>query len=98
RPTSTGVRYRLLWQPLGEDEGAPVGLEAARRRLLNTSADLWSAEDRRVVGTMLQQRIKAERERADADAGRHASDGGGSMVDQLARALDYRRWHRFRVE
>ncbi len=98
RPTSTGVRYRLQWQPLGEDEGAPVGLEAARRHLLNTSADLWSAEDRRVVGSMLQQRISAERERADADLGRPMGDGGGSMVDQLARALDYRRWHRFRVE
>lgn len=98
RPTSTGVRYRLQWQPLGEDEGAPVGLEAARRHLLNTSADLWSAEDRRVVGTMLQQRISAERERADADLGRTMGDAGGSMVDQLARALDYRRWHRFRVE
>ena len=99
RPTSTGVRYRLQWQPLGEDEGAPVGLEAARRHLLNTSADLWSVEDRRVVGSMLQQRISAERERADADLGRPLSgDGGGSMVDQLARALDYRRWHRFRVE
>jgi uncharacterized protein (TIGR02680 family) len=99
RPTSTGVRYRLQWQPLVEDEGAPVGLEAARRHLLNTSADLWSADDRRVVGSMLQQRISAERERADADLGRPMSgDGGGSMVDQLARALDYRRWHRFRVE
>lgn len=98
RPTSTGVRYRLQWQPLGEDEGAPVGLEAARRHLLNTSADLWSAEDRRVVGTMLQQRISAERERTDADLGRPMGDAGGSMVDQLARALDYRRWHRFRVE
>lgn len=98
RPTSTGVRYRLLWQPLGEDEGAPVGLDAARQRLLHTSADLWSAEDRRVVGTMLQWRISAERERTDADLGRHAGDGGGSLVDHLARALDYRRWHRFRVE
>ena len=98
RPTSTGVRYRLQWQALGEDEGAPVGLEAARTRLANTSADLWSAEDRRVVGAMLQQRIAAERERGDADPGRHAGDGGGSLVDQLARALDYRRWHRFRVE
>jgi uncharacterized protein (TIGR02680 family) len=99
RPTSTGVRYRLLWQPLSENEGAPVGLEAARRHLLNTSADLWSAEDRRVVGTMLQQRISAERERADADMGRPmGGDAGGSMVDQLARALDYRRWHRIRVE
>ncbi|MEN3379338.1 MAG: hypothetical protein V7604_4693 [Hyphomicrobiales bacterium] len=95
RPTTTGVRYRLLWQPLAEEEGAPVGLEAARKRLLNTSADLWSAEDRRVVGAMLQQRIAAERERADSSAGK---DAGGSLIEQLARALDYRRWHRFRVE
>ncbi len=95
RPTSTGVRYRLQWQPLGEDEGAPVGLEAARARLLNTSADLWSAEDRRVVGHMLQQRIAAERERADADLGRNEH---GSLIEQLTRALDYRRWHRFRVQ
>ncbi|ALK09629.1 TIGR02680 family protein [Blastochloris viridis] len=95
RPTSTGVRYRLLWQPLPEEEGAPVGLDAARKRLLNTSADLWSAEDRRVVGAMLQQRIAAERERTDLGFGR---DGSGSLIEQLARALDYRRWHRFRVE
>jgi Putative exonuclease SbcCD, C subunit len=79
---------------LTEEEGAPLGLEAARRRLLNTNADLWSAEDRNLVGTMLQRRIATERERADAGAGRE----GGSLVDQLARALDYRRWHRFRVE
>jgi uncharacterized protein YPO0396 len=59
--------------------------------LLNTNADLWSAEDRGVVGAMLQQRIAAERERADAT-------GGGSLLDQLARALDYRRWHEFRVQ
>jgi len=98
RPTSTGVRYRLLWQPLGEDEGAPVGLDAARERLLNTSTDMWSAEDRRAIGNMLQQRIAAERERADAELGRLAGDSAGSLVDQLARALDYRRWHRFRVE
>lgn len=95
RPTSTGVRYRLQWQPLGEDAGAPVGLVAARERLLNTSADLWSAEDRRVVGHMLQQRIAAERERADADPGR---SGQGSLIEQLTRALDYRRWHQFRVQ
>jgi uncharacterized protein (TIGR02680 family) len=90
RPTSTGVRFRLLWQPISEEEGAPVGLEVARKRLLNTNADLWSSEDRRVVGAMLQQRIAAERERAETD--------GGSLIDQLSRALDYRRWHRFRVE
>ena len=92
RPTSTGVRFRLQWQPLPEGaEGAPIGLEAARKRLLNTSTDLWSAEDRRVVGAMLHQRIGVERSRADAL-------GGGSLLDQLARALDDRRWHRFRVQ
>ncbi|MBA2239584.1 MAG: TIGR02680 family protein, partial [Lysobacter sp.] len=92
RPTSTGVRFRLQWQPLPEGaEGAPVGLEAARKRLLNISTDLWSAEDRRVVGEMLHQRIGAERARADAL-------GGGSLLEQLGRALDYRRWHRFRVQ
>ena len=91
RPTSTGVRFRLQWQTLSEQEGAPVGLDAARRRLLNTSSDLWSAEDRRVVGDMLQQRIATERSRADLAT-------GGSLHEQLARALDYRRWHRFRVQ
>lgn len=91
RPTSTGVKFRLQWQPLPEGgEGAPVGLEAARKRLLNTSTDLWSAEDRRVVGEMLHQRIAAERLKADA--------AGGSLLEQLALALDYRRWHRFRVQ
>jgi uncharacterized protein YPO0396 len=95
RPTSTGVRYRLLWSPLSEEEGAPVGLDMARKRLLNTSADLWSVDDRRVVGAMLQQRIVAERERADSGGGK---DSGGTLLDQLARALDYRHWHRFRVE
>lgn len=93
RPTSTGVRYRLIWQPISEEDGAPVGLAEASKRLLNTSADMWSGEDREVVGAMLRQRITAERERADA-----AKEGGGSLLDQLARALDYRHWHRFRIE
>jgi len=92
RPTSTGVRFRLQWQPLAEGgDGAPVGLEAARKRLLNTSTDLWSPEDRSVVGAMLQDRINTERATADAVA-------GGSLLDQLSRALDYRRWHRFTVQ
>ncbi|MBD8533420.1 MULTISPECIES: TIGR02680 family protein [unclassified Massilia] len=92
RPTSTGVRFRLQWQALEEgSEGAPVGLEAARKRLLSTSYDAWSPEDRQVVGRMLQNRIAAERARDDA--GR-----SGSLLELLARALDYRRWHRFRVQ
>jgi uncharacterized protein (TIGR02680 family) len=94
RPTSTGVRYRLQWQPLSLEEGAPVGLEIARERLLNTSSDLWSADDRRTVGTMLQQQISMERTRAEGDT----VASGLSLIDQLAHALDYRRWHRFRVQ
>ncbi|TAM05171.1 MAG: TIGR02680 family protein [Paraburkholderia sp.] len=94
RPTTTGVRYRLQWQPLAPEEGGPLGLEIARERLLNTSSDLWSAEDRRVVGIMLQQQISMERARAEDDA----TASGFSLNDQLARALDYRRWHRFLVQ
>lgn len=93
RPTSTGVRFRLQWQPLEEGDGAPVGLHAAREKLLRTSADLWSPEDRRVVGAMLQQRIVDERQRADAQG-----EAEGGLVEQLARALDYRQWHQFRVQ
>lgn len=92
RPTSTGVRYRLQWEPLSVQEGAPAGLEAARQRLLHTSADLWSTQDRRTVGVMLQEQIAAERARADAET------AGSSLIDQLSRALDYRHWHRFRIQ
>jgi uncharacterized protein (TIGR02680 family) len=93
RPTSTGVRFRLLWQPLAEGEGAPAGLHTARERLLMTSAELWSAEDRRIVGALLQQRIQDERRRAEG-----AIEPTGTLLEQLAAALDYRRWHAFRVE
>ena len=89
RLTSTGVRFKLEWQPLPEgEEGAPVGLAAARSRLLNTAADAWSVEDRRLVGEFLQNRISNERLRDDS----------GALLDHLSRALDYRRWHRFRVK
>lgn len=93
RPTSTGVRFKLIWEALpAGSEGAPVGLDTARKRLLNTSFDAWSEHDRKVVGAMLQNRIGSERARVDAESG-----GGGSLLEMLGRALDYRRWHRFRV-
>ena len=63
RPTSTGVKFRLVWQALPEGEGAPVGLKAARKRLLNNSFDDWSEQDRKVIGSMLQNRITSERAR-----------------------------------
>ncbi len=89
RPTSTGVRYRLEWQPLPEqEEGAITGLVEARKRLLKTSPDAWSTEDRRQVGEFLQARIQAERSRDDQ----------ATLLESLSRALDYRRWHRFRVQ
>lgn len=89
RPTSTGMRYRLVWEPLPEnDENAVPGLGLARKRLLNTSSDAWSAQDRRHVGEFLQARIDAERQR----------DERGTLFESLTRALDYRRWHRFTVE
>jgi uncharacterized protein (TIGR02680 family) len=89
RPTSTGMRYRLVWEPLPEsDENAVPGLAVARKRLLNTSADAWSAQDRRQVGEFLRARIDSERQR----------DERGTLFETLARALDYRRWHSFSVE
>jgi uncharacterized protein (TIGR02680 family) len=89
RPTSTGMRYRLVWEPLPEsDENAVPGLAVARKRLLNTSADAWSSQDRREVGEFLRARIETERQR----------DESGTLFETLARALDYRRWHSFSVE
>lgn len=101
RPTSTGVRFRLQWQALPEGQGAPAGLHAARERLLQTHAELWTAAERRAFGALLQQRIQDERQRTDSAAGDvagYAAAAGGSLIDQLARALDYRQWHQFRVE
>lgn len=102
RPTSTGVRFRLLWQALpetgAETGSAPAGLQAASERLLNTAADLWSAADRKTFGALLQRRIQDERHRADRSADGGAGAEAESLLEQLARALDYRRWHRFRVE
>lgn len=89
RPTSTGVRYRLDWQVVpDDDENAAAGLAEARKRLLRTRAEAWSADDRQQVGEFLQTRIAAERLR----------DEQASLPDSLAHALDYRRWHRFRVQ
>ncbi len=89
RATSTGVKFKLEWQPLPEGEdGAPAGLAAVRARLLNRAPEAWSAEDRRAVGDFLHNRIRQERAREES----------GTLLDHLARALDYRRWHRFRVK
>ncbi|WP_445001133.1 TIGR02680 family protein [Halomonas mongoliensis] len=93
RPTSTGMRLRIRWQPLAEGQSAggmtaPAGLEDVCHRLRRQALDAWSAEDRRVVGDFLRRRIEEAR----------ASDEGGALQEILERALDYRFWHRFVVE
>ncbi|EIC21986.1 TIGR02680 family protein [Thiorhodovibrio frisius] len=89
RPTSTGMKLRLAWVPLDEESGAaPAGLAEARKRLLRQTVAAWSNEDRSAVGEFLQRRIDEVRQ----------SDDGGTLIQHLAHALDYRRWHRFTVE
>ncbi|MFF4580679.1 TIGR02680 family protein [Streptomyces sp. NPDC001389] len=84
RPTSTGMRLRLVWRP---SRKAPVGLAEARGRLLQT-ADAWTAEDRAAVGEFLQAQI----------ARQQTEDAAGSRLEHLTAALDYRSWHEFAVE
>jgi len=93
RPTGTGMKLRLRWQPLADAESwlghaAPDGLNEARRRLLRQSSAVWSPQDRRAVGTFLKKCI---------DDARIAQEGA-ALPDVLERALDYRYWHRFIVE
>ncbi|MGW6614518.1 TIGR02680 family protein [Streptomyces erythrochromogenes] len=84
RPTSTGMRLRLVWRP---SRKAPAGLAQARGRLLQT-ADAWTAEDRAAVGEFLQAQI----------ARQQSEDAAGSWLEHLTAALDYRTWHEFAVE
>ncbi|MCF4140847.1 TIGR02680 family protein [Streptomyces sp. Tue 6430] len=84
RPTSTGMKLRLVWRA---SRRAPQGLAQARERL-RQSADAWSPEDRAAVGAFLQEQI----------ARRQADDSAGSWLEDLTAALDYRSWHEFGVE
>ncbi|WP_433228915.1 TIGR02680 family protein [Actinomadura formosensis] len=85
RPTSTGMRLRLRWEPSPD---GPAGLAEARTRLLRQNADLWSPADRGAVGDFLQREIERVR----------AEDEHGTWQEHLRRALDYRSWHRFVIE
>ena len=85
RPTSTGMRLRLRWEPSPD---APAGLPEARRRLLRQDAELWSPDDRAAVGEFLQHQIEAQR----------VASENSTWQEQLRLALDYRGWHRFVIE
>jgi uncharacterized protein (TIGR02680 family) len=84
RPTSTGMKLRLIWQQARE---APDGLDQVRHKLRQT-IDAWSSDDRATVGSFLQQRIAAE----------HASNPAVGWAEALTAALDYRRWHQFVIQ
>jgi uncharacterized protein (TIGR02680 family) len=85
RPTSTGMRLRLRWEPALD---GPPGLAEARRRLLRQDAELWSPADRAAVGEFLQAQIEGERAKSE----------DSTWQEQLRLALDYRAWHRFTIE
>ena len=84
RPTSTGMKLRLIWQ---QARDAPDGLDQVRRKLRQT-IDAWSAADRAIVGSFLQQRIATE----------HAGNPAAGWAEALTAALDYRRWHEFVIQ
>ncbi|MCW2948399.1 MAG: hypothetical protein JWR24_5116 [Actinoallomurus sp.] len=84
RPTSTGMRLRLVWKPARD---APDGLQRVRQKLRQT-IDAWSVEDRAAVGGFLQEQIARE----------HSDNPAASWTEQLTQALDYRAWHEFAIQ
>ncbi|MEU9890147.1 TIGR02680 family protein [Sphaerisporangium sp. NPDC051011] len=84
RPTSTGMRLRLVWKTA---KNAPEGLERVRDKLRQT-VDAWSLDDRSAVGAFLQDRIARE----------HADNPAAGWTEALTKALDYRAWHEFAIQ
>lgn len=84
RPMKTGMQMRFRWEP---DSEGPAGLELACQ-VLATGAATWSDADRRELGEFLHEQITASREQ----------ENPGSRLEQLTMALDYRRWHRLRID
>ena len=84
RPTSTGMKLRLIWR---QARDAPDGLDRIRSKLRQT-IDAWSSDDRAAVGAFLQQRIAAE----------HAGNPAAGWAEALTAALDYRKWHEFVIQ
>jgi uncharacterized protein (TIGR02680 family) len=84
RPTSTGMKLRLIWQ---QARDAPDGLDRVRHKLRQT-IDAWSSDDRATVGSFLQARIATE----------HAGNPAAGWAEALTVALDYRRWHEFMIQ
>ncbi|AKU92737.1 SbcC/MukB-like Walker B domain-containing protein [Vulgatibacter incomptus] len=84
RPTSSGMRMRLKWEP-GEE--SPTGTREAIDLLLRAN-HLLSEADRTALRTFLQQRLAEARE----------NDGAGSLEERMMLVLDYRGWFQFRAD
>jgi hypothetical protein len=84
RPTRSGVTLKLRWEP--HPDAGPTAPEALK--LLRHDVGLLDAQGRERLAAFLADRVRAGRDNAE----------GGDVVERLAAALDYRRWHRFVVE
>lgn len=82
RPTRSGLKLRIVWDPAGGD------LDKEGRTLLQQSAAAWSPADREAIGEYLKSRIAAAR----------AEDPEASWHERLGRAFDYRAWNTFAVQ
>lgn len=82
-PTRGGVSLHLGWEVAPE---AGAGAEQAVK-LLRQDVHLLDEPQRVTLANFLHDRVRAAREDTE----------GADMVERLAAALDYRRWHRFSV-
>lgn len=85
RPTSTGVRLRIRWQPRSD---GPTGYGEARVRILRQASEVWSNADREAIADFLHERIDTVR----------AENPAGTWIEHLTLALDYRSWNQFRID
>ncbi|MDY7106747.1 MAG: TIGR02680 family protein [Actinomycetota bacterium] len=83
-PTRSGVTLRLSWE--ASPDAGPAAVEALK--LLRRDINLLTAAERATLATFLAERVRAGRDDAE----------GADVVERLAAALDYRRWHRFVVQ
>ncbi|MDA0185762.1 hypothetical protein OJ997_35990, partial [Solirubrobacter phytolaccae] len=81
--THFGIRVGLRWEI--EAEAADALRETVA--LLSRGPGMLDADAQAQLGEQLQALIDAERDRGD-----------GTTAEQIARALDYRAWHRFWVQ
>ncbi|MDQ1427943.1 MAG: hypothetical protein QOK39_1419 [Acidimicrobiaceae bacterium] len=82
-PTRGGVTLRLSWEV---DPAAGTGAEEAVR-LLRQDVRVLHQPERAALAAFLAERVRAAREDSE----------GADVVERLAGALDYRRWHRFSI-